>query len=229
MLSLILKLTSKIDKRISTNQLVLENLFENLQNEFRKEVDNQNLNKALTSGSKYILIANTIADENEIKLLQSNLEIGYLTINKLKTLHKSIFPQGYEFAGQIRRQMVWIGGTGNLIESHYNPPPAKQVPKLLSNLLSWWNIKYDEIYLGSDKEKIRAISEFHHKLLSIHPFLDGNGRLARILLQMQIKWLYKKTIKIELGSKNYYIALHKADRGNISALESMIKDKVKLR
>ena len=102
-------------------------------------------------------------------------------------------------------------------------PPANRVPRLLSDLLSWWNGKFHEFKNGSEQEKVHAIAEFHHSLLSIHPLLDGNGRLARTLLQMQIEELFEKTANINPRPKNYYDALHKADWGDMNQLESIIR------
>lgn len=58
----------------------------------------------------------------------------------------------------------------------YTPPPPKQTRPLTQELLSWIN--------GSQSLKVHPIivsAVAHHRLVSIHPFLDGNGRLSRTL------------------------------------------------
>ena len=58
----------------------------------------------------------------------------------------------------------------------YTPPPPKQTPKLVRDLVAWLNSA-----AAKDLHSILVCAILHHQLVSIHPFTDGNGRLARSL------------------------------------------------
>lgn len=58
----------------------------------------------------------------------------------------------------------------------YTPPSVKETPKLVKQLLNWLNSKeVDQLH------SIMLCAIIHHRLVSIHPFSDGNGRIARAL------------------------------------------------
>jgi Fic family protein len=77
--------------------------------------------------------------------------------------------------GELRRSPKWIGGTrpGNAV---YVPPPAERVPGLLADL---------EKFIHTPAPKLPPLVKIalvHGQFESIHPFLDGNGRLGRLLI-----------------------------------------------
>lgn len=58
----------------------------------------------------------------------------------------------------------------------YTPPSPEETPKLMGQLIEWLN--------SGKEQKLHSIlvcAIFHHRLVSIHPFSDGNGRIARVL------------------------------------------------
>ena len=81
--------------------------------------------------------------------------------------------------GEIRRSQVWIGGTrpGN---AAFVPPPAEEVRDLLTSL---------ETYIHQDDKlpSILRIAAVHVQFETIHPYLDGNGRLGRMLIALLLK------------------------------------------
>lgn len=85
-------------------------------------------------------------------------------------------------------------------------PPAKNVPKLMSDLFEWMN---------NNKDKINPLilsSVFHYEFVFIHPFVDGNGRCAR-LWQNVILTRYKdifEYLPIETQIKKYQDEYYKA-------------------
>ena len=77
--------------------------------------------------------------------------------------------------GQLRRSQVWIGGTrpGNAI---FVPPPVNALPNCLSEL---------ERFLNDEPEATPPLIKAalaHVQFETIHPFLDGNGRIGRLLI-----------------------------------------------
>ncbi len=81
--------------------------------------------------------------------------------------------------GEVRRTQVWIGGTrpGNAV---FVPPPADAVPECLAAL---------ERFLNDEPEPTPPLIKAalaHVQFETIHPFLDGNGRLGRLLIVLQL-------------------------------------------
>ena len=76
--------------------------------------------------------------------------------------------------GELRKSQNWIGGTklGNAI---FVPPPADKVPMLLTNLEQF-------IHHDDGLPRLVNIALAHAQFETIHPFLDGNGRIGRLLI-----------------------------------------------
>jgi Fic family protein len=77
--------------------------------------------------------------------------------------------------GELRRSQNWIGGTrlGNAV---FVPPPPEHVSELLSNLERF--IHDSEV----DLPAIVKVALIHAQFETIHPYLDGNGRIGRLLI-----------------------------------------------
>lgn len=89
--------------------------------------------------------------------------------------------------GELRQGQVHIGQPPRFV-----PPPAERVPDCLHNL---------EVYLNEEKPTLRPLVRAfiaHYQFETIHPFMDGNGRVGRLLLSLTVKewcelsnqWLY---------------------------------------
>lgn len=85
--------------------------------------------------------------------------------------------------GVYRKRYVVVGNrlTG---EVFFNPPKNEAVPKLVQNLLKWINSKN-----AKELDPILEAGIVHYEFVRIHPFVDGNGRTARILATLI---LYKR-------------------------------------
>ncbi len=101
-----------------------------------------------------------------------------LSLRLVKEIHKILLEDargGDKEPGEFRRSQNWIGGTrpGNAL---YVPPPFQEVLPAMGAL---------EKFLHGDPEKTPALLKagfVHAQFESIHPFLDGNGRLGRLLI-----------------------------------------------
>ncbi|MCL2648442.1 MAG: Fic family protein [Phycisphaerales bacterium] len=81
--------------------------------------------------------------------------------------------------GKIRRSQNWIGGTrpGN---ARFVPPPPDALPDALSALEKW-------IHRSDDLPPLVRIGLAHAQFETIHPFLDGNGRIGRLLITLLVE------------------------------------------
>ena len=77
--------------------------------------------------------------------------------------------------GELRRSQNWIGGTrpGNAV---FVPPPPEHVPVLLSDMEQFIHDT------ASDLPPLAKVALIHAQFETIHPFLDGNGRIGRLLI-----------------------------------------------
>jgi len=91
-----------------------------------------------------------------------------------------------------------------------SPPQAEKVPRLMSNFIEFIKKNPDNI------NAIEMAAVMHYKFVEIHPFSDGNGRTARLLMNLFLmKHGYPITIVLKNDRKKYYQTLKEADKGNI--------------
>lgn len=149
-----------------------------------------------------------------------------LTAMELCMLHRALLFDASADAqvGTLRRIKIWIGGAGaTLSTATFVPPDPEFVPDLLENLLSEWRTSFETLTKASNSERLAAITKFHHRFLSIHPFIDGNGRMARFLLTQHTRELFDEKRRVFIDDRRpYFQALSEADQGNYSALEAQI-------
>lgn len=107
------------------------------------------------------------------------LDAGFpLCLRLVKEMHAILLRNGSgskKSPGDYRRSQNWLGGTrpGN---ARFVPPPHTELPELLSNL---------EQFMHDDSLPVLVkIALVHLQFETIHPFLDGNGRLGRLLMTL---------------------------------------------
>ncbi len=80
--------------------------------------------------------------------------------------------------GEFRRSQNWIGRPGcTLEEAEYVPPPPDQLLDVLSDLEAYINREHDY-------PPLIRLALIHYQFEAIHPFLDGNGRIGRLLISL---------------------------------------------
>jgi len=109
-----------------------------------------------------------------------------------------------EWAGKYRNSLVLIGG------ADYKPPEAIDVPKMMADLIDWVRDNKNKLHL------VELAAILHYKLVAIHPFFDGNGRTARLIMNVVLMKLgYPLAIILKNDRKRYYNVLSKADKGDL--------------
>ncbi|NQT50320.1 Fic family protein [Candidatus Kuenenbacteria bacterium] len=134
----------------------------------------------------------------------------------IKNLHQIILQEtDKEWAGRYRNANVIIGG------ADHTPPDALQVPNMVRDLIVW---------LNSQKNKMNFIelsALLHHKLVHIHPFFDGNGRTARLTMNLFLMQAgYPLVVIMKTDRKKYYDVLNKADKGKYEPLIKFIAQSI---
>ncbi|MDY4004842.1 Fic family protein [Fusobacterium varium] len=178
----------------------------------------------------------------EVKNYLNALNLG---VDLLKTLpistrlilklHETILKDGRgknRSPGAYRKTQNWIGPTQRIEDATYIPPSPDRLEEYITNLEKYIN---DEI--AEDIDPLIKIAVIHAQFESIHPFLDGNGRVGRILIMLYL--LEKKVIskptffvseELEKNKFKYYAMLNNLRVDNpkweewvLFFLESVIK------
>src|SRR3989338_10756913 len=109
-----------------------------------------------------------------------------LTVKRLKSWHGALFPTGYSGLHKIRvgkwriQPMQVVSGSIGKEKVHYHAPSAERLDKEMKDFLDWW-----EKSNGTIEGFLRAAIA-HFWFVTIHPFDDGNGRIARALTDMAL-------------------------------------------
>jgi Fic family protein len=99
----------------------------------------------------------------------------------------------------------------------------EEVGYLMQELVKWYNKEIAK----NKKHPILIATEFHYKFIRIHPFDDGNGRMARLITNYILMYFNYPPIIIESKDKENYInALRKADKGVLIELKKFFAEKL---
>jgi len=140
------------------------------------------------------LVPEKVKDQQEVENYTKALNHAIETISTpgqpalsqrlMRDVHKHLMAgvRGYDkHPGDVRTIQNKIGGSaGTLADATFIPPTPDKVPELLNDLESFWH--NDELGIP----KLIKIGLAHYQFETIHPFLDGNGRIGRLLIVLEL-------------------------------------------
>lgn len=117
---------------------------------------------------------------------QERLETLPLSLRFIRELHHILMEdvRGQEWQpGEFRTSQNWVGPPGSTIETApYVPPPVDEMHETLHEMENF-------LHVPSDLPALVRAALVHYQFEAIHPFLDGNGRVGRLLiLLLLIEW-----------------------------------------
>ena len=147
-----------------------------------------------------------------------------LTKDRLFGWHAALFPTGRsgmhkitvgDWRGDEKGPMQIISGPMGREKVHYRAPDATQIDKEMIRFIAWFNT--DE-----STEPVIKSALAHFWFVSIHPFDDGNGRIARAIADMQLaradrtrQRFYSMSAQIMKSKKGYYNILEATQKGSM--------------
>lgn len=136
------------------------------------------------------------------KLLSKRITVTPLLIRQIHSLVLSKIDN--KGAGKYRNVKVTISG------SKYIPPESISIPHLMADFGKWLKIHKSKANI------IEYAAMAHFKLVHIHPFVDGNGRTARLLMNLVLmQYGFPPAMVLKVDRKKYYDCLEKAHKGEL--------------
>ncbi|MBL7167889.1 Fic family protein [Candidatus Bathyarchaeota archaeon] len=137
---------------------------------------------------------------------------GELGEGDVLRLHQLVLQGIEEDAGRYRSSGVRVAG------ATFSPPPSGEVRTRVRELLSWLEGNPEEY------NPIELAAVFHHRFVQIHPFSEGNGRAARLLMNLVLmRYGYPFIVNVTSRDRGKYLrALSEADMGDPAAFVDFV-------
>lgn len=193
-------------------------------NEAKEVIFSQNLHSVRTRDVQEVINYREVMDYLERALSKEKHTITENTVKKLHSLViNKIMPENLAGKYRLKRVVIRDSSSG---EVTFRPPEPEQVPYLLEQFLNWLNQTPSE-----EMHPVIKAGIAHYELVRIHPFLDGNGRVARsiatLILYSQgydIRRFFSLEEYYDKDPLTYYEHLQKAGSGDLTPwLEYFIK------
>ena len=171
-----------------------------------------------------------IRDQNQLNALEqsitsvliakASMDIAFENVDFefYKSLHKYVFSDIYEWAGEIRKVNISKKGT--------NFCPVEKIEE--NSLRIFNNLHKAKFYKALEVDEfIDKFVELYCELNYLHPFREGNGRIQRLFLSMLLKHNGKKIDFAEIDEDLFMIATIKSISGDIFMLKDIFKEHIK--
>ena len=172
------------------------------------------LEQGITIGGKSLREHFEVINHRDaIKLVESLTVVDEpITPFHVRQLHALVLEKiDDQNAGQYRNLPVRIIGTVHV------PPPSWNLPAQMSDWGDWLQAEEGKT------ETVALAAMAHHKLVAIHPFIDGNGRSARLIMNLILMRAgFPPAIISRINRQQYYRVLSQADGGNSTPLVNFV-------
>jgi Fic family protein len=154
-----------------------------------------------------------------------------LTAERLFAWHSALFPTARSGMRNIRAgkwrddhdgPMQVVSGPMGRERIHFEAPPAGQLESAMSRFLEWFNAE------GQIDPVLKA-AVAHFWFVTVHPFDDGNGRIARAIADMALarserspRRFYSMSAQIRMERASYYATLESTQKGDLDVTEWML-------
>lgn len=163
--------------------------------------------------TRYAVPGKSLQEQNEaigvdsaMKYINTTLlsRSGAITVTNILEIHRRVLGHADPVeGGRLRTSQVFVG--------HHIPPHPQDVERHMQELVQWLNS--DEA-LNLHPVELAALA--HYKLVYVHPFVDGNGRTSRLLMNLVLMQANYPPITIRKEQRSeYYLALEMANEGDI--------------
>ncbi|CAG08500.1 unnamed protein product, partial [Tetraodon nigroviridis] len=163
--------------------------------------------------TRYAVPGKSLQEQNEaigvdaaMKYINTTLlsRTGMMTLGHILEIHRRVL--GYVDpveGGRLRTNQVFVG--------HHIPPHPRELERHMEELVQWLN---SEEALQLHPVEFAALA--HYKLVYVHPFVDGNGRTSRLLMNLVLMQARYPPITIRKEQRaEYYAALDTANEGDV--------------
>ncbi|MBR0074062.1 MAG: Fic family protein [Bacteroidales bacterium] len=151
-----------------------------------------------------------------------------LSQDRLFDWHYALFPNPNPLAHitvgnwrQGEETMQVVSGRYGKEKVHYEAPPSSAVPQMMADLLQWIN--------DTDLDHVLKAAVAHLWFVAIHPFSDGNGRLARTITDMLLAKadatpyrFYSMSAQIAIERQDYYEMLEQTQKGSLDITQWIV-------
>lgn len=151
-----------------------------------------------------------------------------LSQDRLFDWHYALFPNPNPLAHitvgnwrQGEETMQVVSGRYGKEKVHYEAPPSSAVPQMMADLLQWIN--------DTDFDPVLKAAVAHLWFVTIHPFSDGNGRLARTITDMLLAKadatpyrFYSMSAQIAIERQEYYEMLEQTQKGSLDITQWIV-------
>lgn len=134
------------------------------------------------------------------------------SVQQVKEAHCIAFREVYPFAGEFRTRDRHVGPGDHSFVSAYYSKIEPELAKLEERTCSLLDRAKGPV------EKAKTLAFYHEQFERIHPFIDGNGRLGRTILEVQVEKSLGRTMEQHVDRAGYEQAMREAHQGDFRAL-----------
>nr|CAH7765453.1 unnamed protein product [Callosobruchus chinensis] len=153
----------------------------------------------------------SLIEHNEILGLEKAMQYIKLLVRQDYIGHNEILGIHRRVMGHVDPLASGVFRNENVFVSSHSPPFYEEVPSLMDSYVEWLNSEE-----AQSMHPVRYAALAHYKLVDIHPFIDGNGRTSRLIMNLiLLKAGYPPVMVLKEQREKYYDTLKTANMGDV--------------